>query len=321
VNIGVTLARRLGLFAVSLVGATLVIFLIVQTLPGDVAQATLGLNATPEAVAALREKYGLDRPAVVRYLAWMAGLVHGDLGVSYISGQSVFSQIRPCLAVTTWLVVLSMPLALLCSIPIGLVAALWRRRWQGAIASGLSQTGMAVPVFFTGIVLVVLFAVESHVLPANGYVPLTGSRGDAGRWFSHLLLPVATLVIAQSSLLARYVRSGFIDVLTEDYLRTARAAGWTKWGALIRHGTRNAAVSVVTVVGLQIGAMLVGAIIVEQVFQLPGLGSLLLRSVGARDLPVVQGITVLLVLAVLLLSLLVDAAYLLIDPRLRRGQS
>jgi peptide/nickel transport system permease protein len=210
-----------------------------------------------------------------------------------------------------------MPLALLVAIPTGLVAALWRRRWPGAVASGLSQVGMAVPIFFTGIVLVVIFAVQLRLLPANGYTPLTGPRGDAADWARHLVLPVAALVIAQSSLLTRYVRSGFVDVLTEDYLRTARAVGWTRWAALVRHGTRNAALSVVTVVGLQIGAMLVGAIIVEQVFQLPGLGSLLLRAVGQRDLPVIQGIAFLLVVAVLALSFLVDVAYLAIDPRLR----
>jgi len=311
------LARRLGLFLVSLLGATVVIFLIVQALPGDVAQASLGVNATPEAVAARRAEWGLDRPLIVRYLAWLADLVRFDLGQSFLTSQSVAAQIRPCLAVTCWLVGLSMPLALLVAIPTGLVAALWRRRWQGAAASALSQLGMAVPIFFTGIVLVVVFAVRLRLLPANGYTPLTGARGDAADWLRHLVLPVAALVIGQASLLTRYVRSGFVDVLTEDYLRTARAVGWTKWTALVRHGTRNAAVSVVTVVGLQAGAMLVGAIIVEQVFQLPGLGSLLLRAVGSRDLPVIQGIALLLVLAVLGLSFLVDVAHLAIDPRLR----
>jgi peptide/nickel transport system permease protein len=315
--IAATLGKRLGVFAVSLLGATIVSFVIVQALPGDIALATLGVNATPEAVEAIRVQYGLDRPALVRYAAWLGDLVQFDLGRSYLTGQSVAGQIRPCLAVTCWLVGLSMPLALLVAVPMGIVAALWRRRWQGAAASGLSQLGMAVPVFFTGILLVVIFAVRLRLLPANGYAPLTGRRGSAVEWARHLVLPVAALVITQASLLTRYVRSGFVDVLTEDYLRTARAVGWTRWAALVRHGTRNAALSVVTVVGLQIGAMLVGAIIVEQVFQLPGLGSLLLRAVGQRDLPVIQGIAFLLVVAVLLLSLLVDVAYLAIDPRLR----
>ena len=311
------LARRIGLFVVSLLGATLVIFLIVQALPGDVAQATLGLNASPEAVASLRQQWGLDRPLVTRYLAWLGGLLHGDLGSSYPSGLTVASQIRPCLGVTSWLVGLALPLALLVAVPLGIVSALFRRRWPGAVVSSLTQLGMAVPVFFTGLVLVVIFAVNGHWLPANGYTPLTGSRGDARGWLRHLVLPVVTLVIAQASLLTRYVRSGFVEVLAEDYLRTARAIGWTRWRALLRHGTRNAALSVVTVLGLQIGAMLVGAIIVEQVFKLPGLGTLLLRAVDRRDLPVVQGIALVLVVVVLTISLVVDLLYRAIDPRLR----
>ena len=316
-TIAASLARRTGLFAASLLGATAVIFLIVQALPGDVASATLGLGASPQAVADLRQQWGLDRPLATRYVAWLAGLLHGDLGSSFPSGQSVASQIQPRLAVTCWLVGLALPLALLLAVPAGVVSALFRRRWPGAVASTLSQVGLAVPVFFTGLVLVVVFAVRGGWLPANGYTPLTGPRGDAAGWASHLVLPVATLVIAQASLLTRYVRSGFVDVLEEDYLRTARAIGWTRWGALLRHGTRNAALSVVTVLGLQAGAMLVGAIIVEQVFQLPGLGSLLLQAVSQRDLPVVQGIAVLLVFVVLVLSLVVDVLYLAIDPRLR----
>jgi peptide/nickel transport system permease protein len=317
VGVAAAIIKRVGWFVVSLLIASVVIFWIVQALPGDVAQATLGLNATPEALANLRQQWGLDRPVIVRYGAWLGGLLQGDLGASYLTGRTVISQIQPCLAVTSWLTGLAMPLAVLVAVPIGIVAALWRRRWQGLVASGLSQLGMAVPVFLTGIVLVVIFAVGLGWLPANGYVPLTGPRGQFGEWLRHLILPVVTLVIAQASLLTRYVRSGFVDVLTENYLRTARAIGWTRWKALLRHGTRNAALSIVTVVGLQIGAMLVGAIIVEQVFQLPGLGSLLLRSVTSRDLPVVQGIVFLLVCAILVISLLVDLAYLAIDPRLR----
>ncbi|MDR0990624.1 MAG: ABC transporter permease [Propionibacteriaceae bacterium] len=316
-GVAAAIIKRVGWFVVSLLIASVVIFWIVQALPGDVAQATLGLNATPEALANLRQQWGLDRPVIVRYGAWLGGLLQGDLGASYLTGRTVISQIQPCLAVTSWLTGLAMPLAVLVAVPIGIVAALWRRRWQGLVASGLSQLGMAVPVFLTGIVLVVIFAVGLGWLPANGYVPLTGPRGQFGEWLRHLILPVVTLVIAQASLLTRYVRSGFVDVLTENYLRTARAIGWTRWKALLRHGTRNAALSIVTVVGLQIGAMLVGAIIVEQVFQLPGLGSLLLRSVTSRDLPVVQGIVFLLVCAILVISLLVDLAYLAIDPRLR----
>ncbi|MDR1386855.1 MAG: ABC transporter permease [Propionibacteriaceae bacterium] len=316
------IARRVGVFVLSLLGATVVVFLIVQALPGDVAQATLGMGATPEQVEALRQRWGLDRPALVRYGSWLLGLAQGDLGQSYLTGQSVSGQIAPRLAVTCWLVGLSMPIAVLASVPAGLAAAMWRRRWQGAVISSLSQIGMAAPVFFTGIVLVVVFSVRLGWLPANGYEPLLGPGGlDLAGWASHLVLPVLSLVIVQASLLSRYVRNGFVEVLAEDYLRTARAVGWTKWRALVRHGLRNAALSIVTVIALQIGAMLVGAIIVEQVFALPGLGSMLLQAVASRDLPVVQGIAVLLVVVVLAISLAADLAYVVIDPRLRSREA
>ncbi|MDR1214130.1 MAG: ABC transporter permease [Propionibacteriaceae bacterium] len=317
-----TIVRRVGVFVLSLLGATVVVFLIVQALPGDVAQATLGMAATPEQVEALRERWGLNRPAWARYVSWLGGLFQGDLGQSYLTGQSVSGQIGPRLAVTCQLVGLSMPIAVLASVPTGLVAAMWRRRWQGVVTSALSQIGMAAPIFFVGIVLVVVFAVRLNWLPANGYNPLLGPAGfDLAGWGSHLVLPVASLVIVQASLLSRYVRNGFVEVLAEDYLRTARAVGWTKWRALVRHGLRNAALSIVTVIALQISAMLVGAIIVEQVFALPGLGSLLLQAVASRDLPVVRGIAILLVVVVLAISLVADLVYVLIDPRLRSREA
>jgi peptide/nickel transport system permease protein len=319
VTLASTIARRLGLTAVSLLGATAVIFFIVQALPGDVAQTTLGVGGTPEAVEALRERWGLNRPVLVRYGSWLAGLLHGDLGTSYLTGRSVTAEIAPHLAITCWLVGLALPLAVIIAIPLGLLAAMWRRRWQGAVLSFLTQIGMAVPVFFAAIMLVVVFAVQLRWLPAVGYVNLVTPAGlNVAGWASHLVLPVAALALVQASLLTRYVRSGFVEVLTEDYLRTARAIGWTRWRGLLRHGTRNAAVSIVTVIGLQLGAMLVGAIIVENVFALPGLGSFLLQKVASRDLLVVQGIAILLVAVVLVVNLLVDLAYLAIDPRLRQ---
>jgi peptide/nickel transport system permease protein len=313
------IARRLGVFAVSLLGATLVVFLVVEALPGDVAESVLGLGATPESVARLRQQWGLDRPAWVRYGAWLWGLLHGDLGASYLTGRPAAAEIGPPLAVTSWLAGLALPLAVLAAVPAGVLAALWRRRWRGAALSLLSQIGLAVPVFFTGVVLVVVFAVGLGWLPAGGYVELVGPAGlDVVGWARHLVLPVTALAIVQASLLARSVRSAFVEVLAEDYLRTARAAGWTKWRGLLRHGLRNAALSIITVIGLQLGAMLVGAILVEAVFNLPGLGSFLLQKVVSRDIQVVQSITVLLVAIVLAVNLVVDLAYVALDPRLRQ---
>jgi peptide/nickel transport system permease protein len=178
--------------------------------------------------------------------------------------------------------------------------------------------GLALPVFFLGAVASMVFAVKLQWLPANGYRSFAQSPGE---WALRMILPVGTLVIVQSCFLARYVRTGFIDVLSEDYYRTARASGWTKWRGLIRHGMRNMATSLVTVVGLQVSSLLVGAVLIEQVFVLPGLGSLLVQAVGSRDLMVVQAVVMLLVFAVLAINFLVDLLYLWIDPRLRRGKT
>ena len=308
-------ARRIAIFLITVVAASIVIFLIAQALPGDVAVATLGTGASPDAVAALRTRWGLDRPMALRYLEWVGGMLHGDLGASYATGESVVSQIVPRLAVTAWLVGLSIPGSLIIALPLGLFSAMERRKWSGAVVNGASHVGLAIPVFFAGTLLTIGFAVKLRWFPANGYVPLLTSFGG---WASHLVLPVASIVLVQGCFLVRYVRAGFIDVLTEDYYRTARAVGWTKWRGLIRHGTRNVAVSLVTVLGMQVSSLLVGAILVEQVFVLPGLGSLLVQSALSKDLMVVQGVVMLLVFVVLAVNFLVDLAYLAIDPRVAK---
>jgi peptide/nickel transport system permease protein len=288
-------ARRLGVFFVTLLGASVLIFAITSALPGDLAQVMLGLDASPEALAALRAELGLDRPLAVRYLAWVGGMLTGDFG---------------------WLVLFGMLGALLIAVPAGMVAALKRRHWQGFAVNALAQVGMAIPVFWGGMLLVSLVAVRLRWLPANGYVPLTQ---DPAGWASHLVLPALTLSLVQGAVLIRYVRSAFVEVLDEDYFRTARAIGWRPAPALLRHGVRNAAMSLITVLGLQLSAVFVGAIVVEQVFALPGLGTLLLTAVQQRDLLLVQGTVMFLVLAVLTVNALVDFSYLLIDPRQRTG--
>ncbi len=313
---GWRILRRLGIFAVTLLGASILIFLVTAALPGDIAQVLLGTDATPERVAELRREFGLDRPLPVRYLEWLGGVLTGNFGVSHLSGQPVLSLIAPRLAVTAWLVVLGIIGALLLALPAGMVAALKRRHWQGFSVNAFAQVGMAIPVFWGGILLVLIFAVWLRWLPANGYVPLLT---DPVQWAAHLVLPVVTLSLVQGAVLIRYVRSAFVEVLNEDYYRTARAIGWTPTAALLRHGVRNAAVSLVTVLGLQLSSVLVGAIVVEQVFALPGLGTLLLTSVAARDVFVIQGTVMFLVLAVLAISAIVDFSYLLIDPRQRTG--
>lgn len=308
------IARKLGVFVLSLFAASILIFLATNALPGDVAAVVLGADATPGAVASLRAQLGLDQPLIVRYGEWIGGMATGDFGTSLLDGQPVAALMAPRIAVTLWLAGLAIVVSLLIALPLGMVAALWRRRWQGFAVNAAAQAGMAVPVFWGGILLVLVFAVWLRWLPAGGYVPL-GS--DPCGWLTHMILPVVTLALVQAAVMIRYVRSAFVEVLSEDYYRTARSIGWTPFRALVRHGVRNAAVSLVTVAGLQLSSTLVGAIVVEQVFTLPGLGSLLLTAVSQRDLVVVQDAVMFLVLIVLVINALVDVSYLLIDPRQR----
>lgn len=308
------LTSRLATFVASLLAASAVIFALVNLLPGDVATAILGDQADTASLQELRQQLGLDRPVWLRYLDWLGGLATGDLGVTAHSRTSIASLVAPRLGLTLWLVGLGMLLAIAVAFPLGMFAAVARRRWSGFAASAVSQLGMAVPAFLAGIILVVVFAVELHWLPANGYAPL--SRGVAD-WARHLVLPVVSIALVQASVLSRYVRSAFIEVLEEDWFRTARSVGWTIPAAMVRHGLRNAALSVVTVLGLQLSTLFVGAIVVESVFALPGLGRQLLEAVEQRELGLVQVIVMILVALVLVINALVDVCYLLIDPRLR----
>lgn len=309
--------RWLGSFLLSLLVASAVVFALVNLLPGDVAQVILGTNADPASVEALREQLGLNRPAVLRYLEWLGGLFTGDFGHSALTGEAVAAQLPRRLGVTLWLVVLGMALAVAIALPVGIFAAANRRRRRGQLVSAASQLGMAVPAFLMGIVLVTIFAVQLRWLPANGYVPFST---DPWQWARRIILPVVSLALVQSAVLIRYVRNAFVDVLGEDYFRTARAIGWPRRQALIRHGLRNAGLQVITVLGLQLATLFVGAIVIETVFVLPGLGSYLLAAVNNRDLPIVQSVVMLLVALVLVINALVDLAYRLIDPRLRSGE-
>ena len=311
------LGRRLGILGLSLLGASLLVFAVCAALPGEVAAIILGEGATPEQITKLTAQLGLDRPWLVRYADWVGGMLHGDFGTSYFTGQNVLALMSPRIAVTLWLVLFSLVLSVLIAVPVGMLAAMKRRSWIGFVTSGAAQLGMAIPAFWAAIGLVLLFAVHLRWLPANGYVPLT--TNPAG-WAAHLVLPVVSLAIVQASVLVRYVRSAFIDVLSEDYYRTARAVGWRPFPALLRHGLRNAALSLVTIVGLQLASVLVGAIVIESVFALPGLGSQLLDAVSQRDLSIVQGVVMFLAAAVLLINFLVDLSYAWIDPRLRAGE-
>lgn len=309
------LLRRVGILLVSLFVASILAFLLLSTLPGDPAQALLGVNATPETLAALRAELGTDRPLPVRYADWIGGVVTGDLGTSAVSGASIGGQIVDKLQVTVPLVVGGMVLALLLSLPLGVLAAVRHRHPLGAALGAVSQVGIAVPAFWLGIMLITLFAVQWQLLPAGG-LPV-GGWSETAATLQALALPVLVLGLAQAAILMRYVRSSVLEVMREDFIRTARSKGCSKTRALVRHGMRNAAIPVVTVLGLQLATLLIGAVVIENVFALPGLGRMLLQDVGSRDLLKVQTVVLVLTGAVLVVNFVVDVLYRVIDPRLR----
>lgn len=308
------LIERTGVFLVSLAVSSVLVFAFMAVLPGDPARVALGVNASDEAVAELRRQFGLDRPLPTQYFDWLGGLLHGDLGTSYVSKVAIGPQVFDRLQVTLWLVVAGMIIALAVAAPAGTVMAARHRKISGLALSAFSQVGVAVPAFLAGILLIVVFAVRLGWLPANGWTP---PAQDPAMFLKQLILPALSLGIVQGAVLTRYVRSAVLEVLREDYLRTARAKGLRPFQALWRHGLRNAAVPVVTVLGLQLATLLIGAVVVERVFVIPGLGSLLLDGVSNRDLLLVQDVVMVLVIAVLLVNFIVDLLYVALDPRLR----
>ena len=312
----VAVVRRLAVFLVSLVAASVLVFVFMAVLPGDPAAVALGVSATPESLAATRAAFGTDRPLAVQYADWAGGLLRGDFGQSYVTRAPIGPQILDPLLVTLWLVTTATALAIALAVPAGVLAAARHDRPSGVLLSGLSQLGVAVPSFLAGILLVTVFSVRLGWLPSGGWTP---PAEDPVAFLRGLVLPVVALGLVQAAVLTRYVRSAVLDVLGEDYLRTARAKGLGPVRALVRHGLRNAAIPVVTVLGLQVATLLVGAVVVERVFVLPGLGRLLLDATANRDLLVVQGVVMVLVVAVLLVNLVVDLSYSLLDPRLRAG--
>lgn len=307
-------ARRVGILVLSLIASSVLVFAFMAVLPGDPARVALGVNASDEAVAAMRTQFGLDRPLVTQYLDWVRGLLTFDLGTSYVSQAPIGPQVTDRLQVTLWLVVTASLIALVIAVPLGVLAAVRHRRPSGLVISAASQVGVAVPAFLAGILLITVFAVQLGWLPANGWTPPVI---DPGMFVKQLILPAVALGLVQGAVLTRYVRSSVLDVQREDFLRTARAKGLSPMAAMRRHGLRNAAIPVVTVLALQLATLLVGAVVVERVFVIPGLGSLLLDAVAQRDLRIVQDVVMLLVVAVLVVNLVVELLYVLIDPRLR----
>ena len=310
------LIERIAVLSASLAVSSILVFGFMAVLPGDPARVALGVNASDQAVTALRADFGLDRPLVSQYFSWVGGLLRFDLGDSYISRAPIGPQVADRLQVSLWLVATSMVIAVVIAVPIGSLMAVWHRRISGLLLSAASQVGVAIPAFLAGILFITVFAVRLGWLPANGWTP---PAQDPVMFLRQLTLPALSLGLVQAAVLTRYVRSSVLDILREDYLRTARAKGLRPMPALARHGLRNASVPVVTVLGLQLATLLIGAVVVERVFVIPGLGSLLLDSVANRDLILVQDVVMILVVAVLVVNFVVDLLYVAIDPRMRAG--
>nr|WP_228506420.1 ABC transporter permease [Frigoribacterium sp. VKM Ac-2530] len=306
---------RTALFALGLVVASVLIFATLRLLPGDVAQAIAGTTGSPAQVAALREQLGLDRPIVAQYLDWAAGLLRLDLGESLVTGSPVAGEIAEKLGVTLPLAGLSLVFGLLIGVPAGVWAAARHRRPAGLVVGVGSQLLAAVPAVWLGMLLIALFAVTLGWLPTQGW-PLDGWQ-DPGRALRSLVLPALTIGIIEGAVLLRFTRSAAIGALDQDYVRAAAAKGMTLDRALLRHGLPNVMLSVVSVLGLQVVGLVVGAVVVEQLFTLPGLGRMLVTDVGRRDLTKVQGELMTLTAIVLFVGLLVDVAHRRLDPRLR----
>jgi len=306
--------KRLFILAISLAVASLVIFLVVEVAPGDPASFMLGINARPDTVAALRAELGLDLPVHERYLAWVSGMVQGDFGTSYTYRAPVAQMVAERVQVSLPLALYALLLSTLIAFPAGIFAAARRGKPGDVAVMGATQLGVAVPNFWFAMLLVLLFALKLRWFSAGGFPgwddPLQGLKA--------LTLPAVALALPQAAILARVMRSALIDILHEDFIRTARAKGLSRRQALWRHGVRNALIPVLTIIGLQFSFLLAGAIIIEQVFFLPGLGRLIFQAITQRDLIVVESVVMLLVFAVIVVTFVTDLAYAAVDPRLRR---
>ena len=299
--------RRLLVAIPTLLGVATVVFSLLRLLPGDPANLIAGPQATPESIANIRHQLGLDLPLWQQYLAFLGRLLHGDLGISSRTGQPVLQEIAVRAPYTAELALCSLVLAVVVGIAAGVVAATRRNTGADLGISSSAVFGVSMPVYWLGLMLIVVFAVRLRVLPAAG--------NDEG--VASLVLPTITLALFSMGLVARQTRSAMLEVLGQDFVRTARAKGAGRPSVLIRHALRNALLPIVTTIGLQFGTLLGGAVITESVFAWPGMGRLLLDSISARDYPVVQGVVLMLAVAFIAINLLTDLVYAYVDPRIR----
>ena len=299
---------------VTLFFVSVLVFVVIRILPGDAAMIILGTEGSPEAVARLRASMGLDRPFAVQYLEWIGRAVRGDLGRSIQYDVPVAGLILSRMSVTLPLTLLAAGLMVVTAVPVGVFAATRHRRWGDYLAMTLSQLGVAVPGFWAGLLLVLLFSVKLGWVQSGGF-----DGWSQGFWpaLRALILPAAALGFFQFAVLARTTRSAVLEVLREEYVKTARAKGVAEGGVLFRHALRNAMIPVITVAGIQLGQLMAGSIVLETVFYLPGLGRLAIGAISARDLPVVQGVVLFVASMIVLINVAVDVLYGFLDPRIR----
>jgi len=313
----VFLLKRLGIGFLTLAVASMVVFAVMELLPGDPARLMLGMNATAESVAALRNQMGLDDPILIRYLNWAGGMLVGDFGRSFTYSAAVIDLIAERAVVSLPLALIALFLSTAIAIPVGIFAAARHGRAGDTVSMGAAQVGVAVPNFWFALMLVYVFAVWLRLVPAGGF---PGWGGGLWPGLKALVLPAVALALPQAAILARVTRSAMLEVLGEDYIRTARAKGMPRRYVLWRHALRNAMIPVLTILGLQFAFLLAGTIIIENVFYLPGLGRLVFQAISQRDLIVVEGVVMLLVASVIFINLLVDLFYAVVDPRLRTAR-
>ena len=302
-----TIGKHILRFVLLLAAASVVIFTLLRSVPGDPARVALGVSATEEAVAELSTRLGLDKPLPVQYFDWVSGLLTGDFGISMASGKDITDTVIERAEVSLTLTLAAMAVSLAVAVPVGVYLARRTHSPDGVLVGALSQVGIIVPSFLVGIALVALFSVRLGWLPANGW----GTP-------AHAVLPVASLALVQASILTRYVAASVREEMGTDYVRTGRALGASIGNVLFTSALRNAALPVITVVGVQLASLVVGAVVIERVFTIPGLGTMLLDAVGNRDLATVQTVMMVIVAFTLVVNLIVDLTYAVVDPRIRR---
>lgn len=307
--------RRLLVSVPLLLVVSFLVFSLIVLVPGDPAVALAGPNPGPEQIAAVRESLGLNDPFLVQYWRWLTAALHGDLGVSLFTSQTVWSAITSRLPTTLSLAGFALVLAIVLGVAVGSIAGLRPGTWIDRVATTTASVGVAVPYFWVGMILVLLLSIDHSVLPAVGYVPLTT---DPVEWLKHLVLPGTALALAPAAVIARQTRASVAQVMTEDYVRTAKAKGLAPLRVVGKHALKNAALPVVTVFGIEANRLIGGTVVIEQLFALPGIGQLAYQGVFSRDFPVVQGVVLVAALMVLLINIFVDVSYGYFNPRIRQ---